>query len=233
MRRKMKILLNIVRKKIAKLLWKLLGFDLPLEEYLSMSALDIAVDSAVGKQLEGDYLEFGVYRGYSFARAYNRFSSKESKNRKFIAFDSFEGLPESIEEKKPEQYKPSAYSAGESIFLASIKKVGVDLKDVTTVKGYYNDSLNEETAKNINLQKIAVVYIDCDLYKSTTYVLNFITPYLQLGSIIVVDDWFAHTGTPKTGIQRAFKEWMDSNQNIHLINLHTHRRIAFIVDYDE
>lgn len=198
---------NLLKRKLGGLIWSFLDFNSRVDTHLGMSALDIAVDSVIGKQLNGDYFEFGVYKGDSLSRVYNRFASKDGLNdRKFIAFDSFEGLPSSEELCKPVQYSESAYSAGEELFLKNIRKKGVDINKVITVKGYYNESLERFSEKNCGVDKIALAYIDCDLYMSAVEVLNFITPYLQLGTILVVDDWFAHTGTPKSGIQKAFKE---------------------------
>lgn len=64
-----------------------------VEDALSMSALDVAIDIATGNQIEGDFLEFGVYTGQSFIGAYERFKKNckfyKLANTRFFAFDSF------------------------------------------------------------------------------------------------------------------------------------------------
>ena len=219
-----------VKNKLGKILWDMFSLDKQVENFLSLSALDVAIDTISGNQLEGDYCEFGVYEGASFNHAYNRFKLKNSDDRKFIAFDSFGGLPESSEENKPEQYKKGAYSAGESLFLENVYNNNIPKDKVKVVRGFYNESLDEDAARNVGLEKVAVAYIDCDLYSSTVDVLNFITDYLQRGSVIVIDDWFRHTGTPHDGIQKAVYDWLENNKHIELISLHVYRRVAFIVN---
>ena len=64
------------------------------DELILKSAFSFANHSNVG----GDYLEFGVWKGRSFARAYNIWKHLLNKNSnlkdmRFYAFDSFEGLP--------------------------------------------------------------------------------------------------------------------------------------------
>lgn len=49
-----------------------------------------------GSKLDGDYLEFGVYKGGTFANAVRIAKGKRLAGMKFYAFDSFEGLPDII-----------------------------------------------------------------------------------------------------------------------------------------
>ena len=44
--------------------------------------------------LEGDYLEFGLYRGYTFWYAQQAANLVGRSSMRFYGFDSFEGLPE-------------------------------------------------------------------------------------------------------------------------------------------
>ena len=46
----------------------------------------------LNRDVQGQYYEFGLYKGYSFYRAV-----KASPGIKHFAFDSFEGLPENDE----------------------------------------------------------------------------------------------------------------------------------------
>lgn len=199
------------------------------QEDLSMSALDIAIDIVTGNQVTGDYLEFGVYEGKSFLRAYHRFAANNSLNRRFFAFDSFEGLPESDEIWKPEQYQSGAYKAPQGVFIKFLKRGGVNLDKVVVIPGFYEETLTTTTKISKELNSVAVAYIDCDLYESAAQVFHFLTDIIHTGSIIVVDDWFRHRGVPTAGIQKACGEWLEKNPNIKLIQCHQYRRVAFIV----
>jgi hypothetical protein len=63
-------------------------------------------------------------------------------------------------------------------------------------------------------QKAAVVYIDCDLYSSTTAALNFAKDFFQKGTILVFDDWFCFYGDPNKGERRAFHEFCKRNPEL-------------------
>lgn len=70
-----------------------------------------------------------------------------------------------------------------------------------------------------SLRKQQLFLIDCDLYESTVPVLNFITDYLQNGTIFTFDDWYCFRGDPQRGEWRAFKEWLKNNPSIKAIQL--------------
>ena len=169
--------------------------------------------AAGGEKLGGDYLEFGVGNGGSFFIAFH-FEKKIGKmnSMKFYAFDSFRGLPEPKEIDLEEKiFKKGEYMCSEDEFLENIRKNGVDLNRVITVPGWYKEVLNKETKDKLQIQRAAVVFIDCDLYESANLVLNFITDYLVDGSVLIFDDWFCFRGNSNKGEQKAFGEWLRKN----------------------
>ena len=64
--------------------------------------------------------------------------------------------------------------------------------------------------------------IDCDYYSSARDVLNYIKPYLQKGTIIIFDDWYAFKGDKNHGEQKAFNEFLNKNKDIYFIDFPTH-----------
>ncbi|RMF96763.1 MAG: hypothetical protein D6734_03280 [Candidatus Schekmanbacteria bacterium] len=188
-----------------------------------------------GNKIEGDYLEFGVYSGQSFSLAYNLIrnsflesftpsiwnSEEDCEERKklwnkmkFIAFDSFEGLPtpKGID-KLSADFKEGKYSNTKENFLKNIKASGVPLDKVKVVEGWFEDTLTDETREKENIKSASIVHIDSDLYESAVLVLKFIKPLLRDGTIIIFDDWFTFRGNPALGEQRAFFEWLKENQD--------------------
>lgn len=231
---KVKIVFNRTKNGLTKSFLNFLGTKKFIDNHLSLSALKVAIETAVGNNIEGDYLEFGVYKGHSFIEAYKHFQITEKIYhkkgiRRFFAFDSFQGLPESKEEHRPKHYERGEYFVQISDFKKNLQKNKVSEKMVKIIPGFYDKTLNKETKNKYRLTKAAVIYIDVDLYKSTAYVFDFLTDLLDTGSIIVIDDWFRHKGVPDYGIQKACHEWLDKNPHIHLIQLHLWRRVAFIV----
>lgn len=185
-------------------------------------AVEQCADYLVGAQIEGDYLEFGVYQGNTLSRAY-QFMSPSFNNMKFIAFDSFEGLPapQGVDNLKgyASNFHEKEFSCSEDEFIRNIQSRGVDLRKVEIVKGWFDKTLSPEKANEYGVEKIAVAWIDCDLYESTVPVLKFITAYLSVGSVIIFDDWHCYRNHPDFGEQRACREWLELNRQIQLAEL--------------
>jgi O-methyltransferase len=184
-------------------------------------------------QIDGDYLEFGVFRGESFVEAYrsierNRkvvagavtrteaFTRWSARKPRYFAFDSFAGLPAGQAVRQAD-YEPGAYACSEAQFRANVAAGGVDMERIQTIPGMYDTSLVPEVKARHGLSQAAMVFIDCDLYESTVPVLNFITDLVGQGTIIVFHDWFRFKGSPKHGEQRACKEWLARNPQLELI----------------
>ena len=129
-----------------------------------------------------------------------------------FAFDSFEGLPSA----EGEIYKKGDYAYPEHVFKRFVKKSGVPLQRVHIVPGFYDKSLTPELYDNLGLSRgIHFVHLDSDLYESTKTALQWLTPLLDSGSVIIFDDWvaFADKSDPENyGEQRAFREWDDRTQ---------------------
>lgn len=239
-----KKLLNIIRLGIIRFL------QLPPNYIGDNGCIRAAASFVTWNQIEGDYLEFGVWQGYSFATAYHEilnqrlnhhqsgFDSPEynhwkSQRPRFFAFDSFEGLPKSDKEIPMVDYQAGSYACSQDQFSANLKARNVDLNDVIIVKGFYEESCNTSTKDQYKLRKAALVMIDCDLYASTVPVLNFLTDIVQQGTIIIFDDWFRFKGDPDSGEQRACKEWLERNPQLELIEFWRQgpQAVSFLVNF--
>jgi len=168
--------------------------------------------------IQGDYLEFGVWEGNTFAAACY-LAKKRKLPMNFYAFDSFAGIPENDERDASghQMYKPGTFACTETNFLRNVRRTGADMKRVITIPGWFEDSLRSENPKLANLRKAAVVWVDCDLYSSSVSVLNFLTRHLQYGTLVFFDDWLGHRADPNCGEQRAFREWMAANPQLSAV----------------
>lgn len=188
------------------------------------------------EKIEGDYFEFGVFMGDTFANFYrhldkafrlrisqNNEGENEEADRKeriaiwgsmrFFAFDSFRGLPSlKAEDSFSQDFAKGQYAYSLNDFLDNIKKQGMPLGRVVPVKGWFEDTCIKKTVSEHKIEKAAIVFIDCDLYSSTKAALEFIGDYLQDGTLLIFDDWFSFCGHPQRGEQRAFHEWSTSKR---------------------
>lgn len=168
--------------------------------------------------IEGDYYEFGCHRGRTFRMALTEARRHHMKSMKFLAFDSFQGLPEienDLGVTRDRNYTPGALSTSEETFLKMIREHGIYTQNCRTYKGFYKASLTNELQASLLKEgsRVSIVNIDCDLYESTVPVLKFIDPLLQEGSVLYIDDYFAsYKGSPKKGPAGAFGEYCESSR---------------------
>jgi hypothetical protein len=181
--------------------------------------VDKLADYLVGTEIEGDYLEFGVFMGKTFSYTY-RVMSPLFPNMQFIALDSFEGLPTPKGIDKQDNYS-SGFFAGQ--FACDIQQFednlvanGVDMRRVSMIKGWFDETLKSGAAPSNSLGKVAAAWIDCDLYESTVPVLDFLADRVSVGSVILFDDWRCYRNLANFGQQRACREWLERNQRIRL-----------------
>jgi O-methyltransferase len=170
-------------------------------------------------KISGPYLEFGVASGrsaISAIRANTRYNRETVKN--YFLFDSFEGLPklEGVD-KDSNQFKQGEFAFSEAEVIAKLKSHNVhDDSSVHMIKGYFKESLKKFDLNTYGYKKAAIVHIDVDLYESCREVLNHITPYVQIGMIILFDDWNAFQASESKGERRAAFEWLRKNARIKM-----------------
>jgi O-methyltransferase len=185
-------------------------------------AVDQVTEYLIGAQVPGDYCEFGVFQGTTFSYAY-KMMSPYFENMRFAAFDSFEGLPQPRGIDNLSGYTSHFYEGqfetSHEEFIHNLKRKKVDLQRVITVKGWFDKSLSPSYAGRHGVEKIAVAWIDCDLYESTVPVLDYICPRLTQGSVIVFDDWRCYRNHPDFGEQLACREWLERNPQLTLKKL--------------
>ncbi len=158
-------------------------------------------------QIRGDYFEFGCHRARTFRMALTAAAFYKIVNINFFAFDSFEGLPPR-ENSLIEQWKEGALSTSEDDFKRMVGELGLYRDSITTIKGFYDESLSKITKEKLNSAKACFINIDCDYYESAVSVFSFIEPYLQHGTVIYLDDVFAgFKKEAKGGVRAAFNEF--------------------------
>jgi len=158
-------------------------------------------------RIDGSYLEFGSHEVNTFRMALNTLGKYNKPNdiSHFWAFDSFSGMPEPEGIDKQKIWRVSMNFTSEENFQKTVRR---DAHRVSTVKGFYSDSLLGFTLPSN--QWPALVYIDCDYYSSTVDVLNWVGPYLRHGCLIAFDDWDCYFGDDNRGQRLAFREFREA-----------------------
>lgn len=183
------------------------GSDLPAAVERS---LEIARDSGVLDQ--GDYCEFGVYKGYTFLHAQKTAAKIGATGMRFIGFDSFEGLPElegkDIIDGSSQPFYKGQYAATLDYVRSELDRRGVDWSRSFLVPGYFKDSFASESVRELQITSVAIALIDCDLYSSTVDVLEFLDSRLVDGGVVIMDDWKSYGDTSDSGQPLALKEFL-------------------------
>jgi O-methyltransferase len=165
------------------------------------------------------YIEFGTASGRSAVSALRSWKRVYGNQLpKFFFFDSFEGLP-SLEgvDLGSVQFQKGDYSFSKEYFINTLKRYNVwDEKSIHLIEGFYEMTLPHFDFQNYGISKVGAVHVDCDLHSSTVQVLDFITSYIQVGTILLFDDWDCFSASDNHGERLAVKEWLNKNQNISL-----------------
>jgi O-methyltransferase len=211
-----------------------------LQSQIDSTAPNILIDKvarfAACEMVEGDYIEFGVFKGDSLISAYQAFkkqfesrikqdvgglkASDHSESRRliwksmrFIGFDSFKGLPPlENSDAGTEDFDSGMYANTKEAVTMHLKQNGVPLERVHLVEGYFSETCTPKMRDQLGLTKASCILIDGDLYSSCRDSLRFIGPLIQEGTIIIFDDWFSYRGNPRSGEQLAFNEWKSTNE---------------------
>jgi len=167
------------------------------------------------EDLEGDYLEFGVFTGSSFCHSIRCCKKLERlnpnvKNMKFYGFDSFRGFGELEKDDEHPFYQDENFATDVKAVEKRVRKVA-GKTPFELVPGFFNESL-KGGAESFNIKKIKIIFIDSDTYSSAAEALTFCIPAVQEGSFIILDDFYSYRGREDKGVARAFSEFVKKSK---------------------
>jgi len=163
------------------------------------------------EEIEGDYLEFGIFTGSSFCHAIRCAKSNEKfderlKTMHFYGYDSFEGFGDLPESDQHRFYSDINFATNYEKVYSRVKRV-TDESRFTISKGFF-----EETLVGDNPLKSRIVFIDSDTYSSTALALKYLKSSLQEGTIIILDDFFSYRGSMVKGVAGAVNVFVNQEK---------------------
>ena len=195
-------------------------------------ALYKAIEYLTQNQVEGDFVECGVWRGGSSMIMAKTLLKQKAPTRQLYLYDTFTGMTEPTDkdctysrnrdvmlewkEKKRDGYNEWCYASLEDV-QNNMKTTGYPENQLHYVKGKV-----EETLPDKNLGKLALLRLDTDWYESTYHELCTLFPKLVSGGVLIIDDYGTWQGS-REAVDQYFNE---NSTNILLNRIDQSGRIA-------
>jgi len=171
------------------------------------------------KNISGDIIECGVFKGCSFIRFatfQNLFEDKEK--RKIIGFDAFGNFPKTKRKNDNEFIKNFQDKSGIGIDKKELEKFLLykKIKNYELIKGDINITVPDYVDNNSDV-KIALLHIDVDVYEPTMTILENLYEYVEIGGIILLDDYNVIDGET-SAVNEFFRNYIEINYCIGSVN---------------
>lgn len=167
-----------------------------IRDYMDLCQL---IQEVLDKDIDGDIAEFGSYKGHSGYLIAQILKASNSKKMLYMfdMFDQFPGENLGID---------ALWNDTHHVDFAEVKSKMSSFDNVVLIKGDFIETLQEQHIKQLSL-----VYIDCDSYKGTNFLLeNLFDNVLVSNGIMVLED-YGHA--PLLGNRLAFHQFFDKRND--------------------
>jgi hypothetical protein len=200
--------------------------DYTMTSPLRVQAVIEAVRYIIRNEIDGAFMECGVYMGGSMMAVAMTLLKLQVNNRELYLFDTFEGMP------KPEtvdvnfQGRPALdYFLTQRIDDESSRWANAPLevvREAMSLTGYpaanihFVKGLVEDTVPASAPESIALLRLDTDWYKSTKHELDHLFPRVSSAGAVIIDDYGELMGAKKA-VDEYFEE-QDIRSFLHRID---------------
>jgi len=204
----------------------------------AIASLSRTIRYIVENKIEGDFVECGVYKGASIVCIIRTLQTLGISDRSIWLYDTFEGMP------RPEPIDEFYYQTAEDDFSVKtwdkrrrddgsggsdwvygplsevksyIERTGYPADRIKFIKGMVEDTIPTTAPERISLLRL-----DTDFYRSTRHELLHLYPRLMSGGVLIVDDYGAYRGS-----RQATDEYISENKlRLFLSRIDEHVRLA-------
>ena len=184
-----------------------------------MAALINSIQYIVKNQISGNIVECGVWRGGSMMLVAKVLLAMKKTEYDLYLFDTFEGTTKPSKHdldylgnsmldvwNKEFEGKKILPDSSDFVPLEEVKKnlfsTGYPKEKIHFIQGNVEDTIPKNAP-----EKISLLRLDTDWYKSTKHELNNLFPRLTPGGILIIDDYGQFQGSKK-----AVDEYFDENK---------------------
>lgn len=164
-----------------------------------------AIDYVVANEVDGDFVECGVWRGGSSMLAALGFKSRGDTTRTLWLYDTFDGMSEPTEDDRDYAGVSAARQLATGAKTDDIWAIASldDVRANLATTGYPPERIRcivgeiEHTIPADAPEQIAILRLDTDWYESTRHELEHLYPRLVPGGILIIDDYGHWMGARK------------------------------------
>jgi O-methyltransferase len=193
---------------------------------LRVQALIEAVRYVIRNGIAGAFMECGVYMGGSMMAVAMTLLKLQVTDRDLYLFDTFEGMPRPDAVDVNFQGRPALeYFLTQRIDDSSSRWANAPLdvvREAMSLTGYPENNIHfikglvEDTVPSKAPEKIALLRLDTDWYKSTKHELEYLFPRVSLAGAVIIDDYGELMGAKKA-VDEYLKE-QDIRSFLHRID---------------
>jgi O-methyltransferase len=183
--------------------WPLFG--LTMVGLRRLDNIQKCIEDVLVKNVQGDFVETGVWRGGSSILAKAVLRHHGADDRVVWCCDSFEGMP--VPKQRDISLQKSADFSDRDYLVATkeqvennFRKFGLLDGNVRFLKGWFCDTLPTAPIK-----QVAILRMDGDLYESTMDALKNLYAKVSIGGYLIVDDYKSWDGC-RTAIDEFRKQ---------------------------
>ena len=165
--------------------WPENGYTIGIKGLLN---IQLGLETAIYTSIPGDFLEAGVWRGGAsiFAKGVLR-AYGEDDTRKVWVCDSFKGLPKATSKHDEDFWeKFKALKVDQDAVRGNFKRFELLDDNVKFAEGYFVHSLPKVRSQ---VESLAVLRADGDMYESTIDILFNLYDKLSVGGMCIIDDY--------------------------------------------
>lgn len=157
-----------------------------------------AIEYIVKNGVQGDVVECGVWRGGSMMAAARTLLELGDTSRHIYLFDTFQGMTD-VSAEDGERAARWMQSRHRERFVVGLEEVRHNLN----LTGYPADRIHlvpgpvEKTLPGSAPDRICLLRLDTDFYRSTLHELVHLFPRLQPSGVLIVDDYGSWEGARK------------------------------------
>jgi len=168
-----------------------------------------------GRDLEGDFVECGVYRGAMSRMIVDYIGFETMPDRRFYLLDTFAGFPDaSLTDEERHHRRPADF--GET--LEAVRTTFRDFPNVVIVPG-----MVPETLAAVKAEKVCYLSLDMNAAVPEIAAAEYFWPRMSSGAVIVLDDY----GWPSHEVQKREFDSFAAHRGVRVLPMPTGQGLIF------